>query len=497
MPVFCYAIPIAALLFFGCSPCELRQRPRSIPEEVITQALEENTESVEFTSCTPECWWELFQDEQLTSFISLALEQNPSLQQAYAKILLASANADRVRSTLSPSIFWAADVSRQKLSETGLIPFIQSPTPNLPSPAPPQLAATGGAAGIPVYFTQTETEFNFSYDFDLWRKKRNTWSAALSEVQARIADEAFARLELAIAIAQTYYQLQIDYQRLHIANKLVELNDNFVELTHDRLKGNLDQAGSLQTAKTNLSSAKQNALQKQASIDVAENMLRSYLAGSFNEAIFVRPIEKKPLPYVPVPCDLPMRLIAKRPDIVAQLWMIESAGKQIEVAIAGFYPDVNINALFGLQTIHINKLLQWPSVFYNVDPAISLPIFDGGRLSANLLASEINYDLAIAEYDSKIINAVREVLDGLAVLHSNRQQLAEYKIKLQEQEKLFQLIKLKAENNLASNLDTIISESELLNVQDQELIALGQAYQAVLLLIKAIGGGYETCYTQG
>jgi len=483
----------------GCTPYDYRAGPIDLPTPALEAAIADAAaeDAIEYTTCPSDEWWTLFDDVQLTSFVEMAFVRNPTLQKAYANILLASANADRVRSVLFPNILWAADVSRQKLSETGLIPFAQTSPPGIAGPAPAQLAAAGGTAGIPVYFTQSETEFNLSYDFDIWGKNRNTWAAALSEVQSNIADEAFARLQLGIAVAQVYYQLQTDYQLQAIADRLVQLHDSYLSLTNDRLENSLDSAQNVQSAKTNLSSARQSLLQIQGDIAVNENKLRTYLAGQFDEPIFRQPIEKKPLPHVPLPCDLPLHLIAHRPDIVAQLWLIESAGKQIEVAKAGFYPDVNINALFGFQTIHLHKWFEWPSVFFNVDPAVSLPFFDGGRLAANLRGSEINYDLAIFEYNEKILNAVHEVLDGLAVLRNTQQQLQEYQNKLDEQEELFKLALLRAEHNLNSDLDTNISEAQLLAVRNDEVVAMGRSIQAILLLIKAMGGGYEACYLEG
>lgn len=480
----------------GCT-CSYRECPSELPAAALISALGEAGGTVEFTDCVQEQWWSLFDDDQLSYFITLAHGRNPTLRQAYGKVLLAAAHAERVRSVLFPNILWAADVSRQKLSETGLIPFTQAPASGLSEPSPAQLVATGGAAGIPVYFTQTETEFNLSYDFDIWHKNRNTWRAALDEVQANIADEAFARLQLGVAVALTYYQLQVDYKRLEVAKRLVDLDDRLLALTHERVGSDLDTSLNVQNARSNLSTAKLSFLQLQGSVAVAENKLRTYLAGQFDEQILELEIIDRPLPKVPLPKDLPLHLIAHRPDIMAQLWLIESAGKQIEVAKAGFYPDVNINALFGYQTIHLHKLFEWPSVFFNVDPAISLPFFDGGRLAANLRGSEINYDLAIYEYNERVLNAVHEVLDGLVLVRNTDLQLQEQRQKLAQQEELYRLTVLRVENNLDSDLDALLSEAQMLAVRDQELIVLGSAFQAIIGLIKAVGGGYEACYTEG
>lgn len=244
-------------------------------------------------------------------------------------------------------------------------------------------------------------------------------------------------------------------------------------------------------------SAKQVLLEIQADIAVNEYQLKTYLAGQFDETINDIQIDEQPLPKIPLPGDLPLSLIARRPDITAQLWLIESAGKQIEVAKAGFYPDFNIIALFGFQTIHLHELFNWKSCYYNVDPAFSLPIFDAGRLSANLTASEINYDIAIYRYNALVLNAVRDVLDGLTLLRNADLQLKEAQSKVKQQEDLLQLTILKKQNHLSSELDFLVSQQAVLISQNVEITTLGRKIQAMLSLIKALGAGYKTCMEEG
>jgi NodT family efflux transporter outer membrane factor (OMF) lipoprotein len=473
------------ILFGAVSSCSWSKRalPLDLPSTALEIARQDTASEVLIDSedWVPSEWWNLFNDEQLTQFILTAFARNPTLQAAQASILLAIANADRVRATLFPYLFWGADVSMQKLSKTGVIPFGPISVPNTPS------------AKIPVYFRLYETQLNLTYDFDIWGKNRNTLRAAIGEVRANIADEAFARLQLGISVAQVYYQLQIDYKLQQIAQALVTNREEYLTLIQKRVQDNLDNALTLLTAETNLAVARQVLLQIQGEIAVCEYQLKTYLAGDFEDAIFTVNVVDQPLPQVPFPCELPLHLIAHRPDIIAQLWLIGSAGRQIEVAKAGFYPDFNISALFGFQTIHFRELFRWPSVYYNVDPAVSLPIFDGGRLLANLHGSEVNYDLAIFQYNNLVLNAVKEVLDGIAVLTNSEQQLQQYEEALDYQEQILQLTALRMTYSLDSNLDYLNNEANLLNARNQEVVAFGNTLQAILALIKALGGGYDVC----
>jgi len=122
---------------------------------------------------------------------------------------------------------------------------------------------------------------------------------------------------------------------------------------------------------------------------------------------------------------------------------------------------------------------------------VSLPIFDGGRLLANLHSSQVNYDLAIFQYNNLVLNAVKEVLDGIALLTNAELQLKQAEDALGSQEKIFQLSFLRMTYNVDSKLDYLNMQVNFLNARSQEVIAFGNTLQAILALIKALGGGYD------
>jgi NodT family efflux transporter outer membrane factor (OMF) lipoprotein len=490
-----FILQIAALVLLcfaaGCDT-GYRAQPMDLPTDALQDAVTAaaNDPQIAYTELLPDEWWTLFHDDQLTTFIETAFDRNPSLKEAKANILLAYYNADRVRATLYPNINWGADILREKFSQTGIIPF--NTTGQLTGQPPP--VAQGGLSGIPVYFTQYETEFILTYDFDLWGKNRSTLKAALGNVQANIADEIFTRLQLGIAVAQAYFKLQIYYKRLEIAQGKVSAAEKLADLSRQRVSGNLDSNLTENSAEVVLAQMMQALYEIQGNIAVTEYQLKTYLAGNFQEIIDSIPIVEQPLPKVPLPADIPFHLIAHRPDVISQLWVIESAGHQIDAAKAGFYPDFSLTALFGYQTIHPGDLFKWPSSFYSVDPAVVLPFFDGGRLRANLHGSQVNYDLAIYEYNRLVLNAVKEVLDGIAVLRSSEMQLGQYKKIAAKNEQNYQLTLLRTNNNLSSDLDLLNTQIKFLAAHDQEVIALGTTIQSILSLIKALGVGYEACY---
>ena len=381
-------------------------------------------------------------------------------------------------------------MSREKLSKTGVLPI--SGTGAISSSSPiPQAPIVPGI--IPVYFTQYETALNILYDFDLWNKNRNTLKAACGEVQSAIADAAFVQLSLSIALAEVYFRLQADYEQLRILREIHENREEYFELVQMRVQYNLDDNLIFYAALNNLIAAKQAVLVAEANIAVGENQLRAYLAGDFQEEICDMHIDEIPLPKVPLPELLPLNLISHRPDIISQLWLIQSACFKIQVAVAGFYPDLNLMAFGGFQTIHFPKWFEARSTYGDIKLATGLPIFTGGLLQANLRSSEVDYDLEILTYNQLIIDAVKQVLDGIVILKNNNKQLELFRFEAAQQYELFRLTKLRMEHNIGSNLDYLNSEHEFLMIKRQEVIALGNTLRSILELIKALGGGYDAC----
>lgn len=484
---------LPVLSFIGCT-CPCHVVPLDLPDCALENAVDtaQNESLVEYGSQIPREWWLLFNDAQLNECIEKTLVRNPSLQAAQAQILASCYNAAKVRSELYPYVFLGADVSRQKLSKTGVIPFNSGPTgsntPVIDVPTVP-----GSKSMIPEYFTLYETELNLRYSFDFWGKHKNAFCAALGMVQAKIAEEAFTRLALSIAVASVYYELQVNYKRRDTMIAFVKNRISYTELVQKRVKANLDNELSLQLAEANLADAKDILLQIEGDIAVNQYQLMAFMAGNFDEEFAQVNLTVQPLPKVPVPENLPLHLIAQRPDINSQLWLIQSAGKQIQVAKAEFYPDFNLAAFFGYQTIHFAKLFQPASTFFNIDPAMTLPIFEGGKLIANLRGSEINYDLAILEYNDLIINAAKEVLNAIAILRNSVQREKEIELKLELQSELSRLTSLRVSHSLNSSLDELVSIGNTILAEHQEAIALGRSIQATLELIKSLGGGYGSC----
>ena len=335
-----------------------------------------------------------------------------------------------------------------------------------------------------------------SYNFDFWDKNKNLFRAALGQVQANIAEEAFAKLTLGISLAKVYFDLQMDYRKYEVAQAVVNNRKYYYELIQGRIKANLDNNIALSIASSGLADANVAQQKAQSNLQIHEYQLKAYLAGNFQEEIKDLKILENPISKIPLPADLPLHLISRRPDIISLLWLIESAGRQIEVAKAGFYPDFNLSGFLDIKPYTFANSSNGLAAFLISDPAVTLPIFDGGRLTANLRASEVNYDIAILNYNDKVINAASEVMQSISVVKSLHRQLQDQKQKAQAQKDQYSLTKMRMEHKLNSQLDVLTSEMNYLVSYSEEIDTLDSLIQAVLTLIQSLGGGYEACYEE-
>lgn len=480
------------LLFLSaCYPSHKFVQPDLVPAAAIAEAISDEVENslIEKNTPLPETWWMLYNDKQLSSLIDKALARNPTLQIAQERILVVLHEAEKRYSVLKPNFSLSGDIQRNKLSKTGVFPDTVPATPPIAS----GLQSVPVGPLIPFYFTLYEAAINFKYNLDLWCKNKNAFLSALDEMQARLADEAFTRLTLSIAVAQAYFQLQIDYQHHEILQQLVTNRTEYESFIGKRLEHNLDTDLLRNSAHINLTTSMQELIQLEGMIAIHEHQLKALLADRFDETIEPQDVLHKELPKIPLPEALPLHLIAMRPDIMSQLWLLEAACRQIEIAKAGFYPDVNLMGFLGYQTIHPERFFEWKSGFGVAESAFTLPLFDGGYLRANLAGKQVDYDLAILKYNQLILDAVKEVLDGLTLLKINYEQLAFYKKETLDQQSNLTLTSLRLEHHIATGLDRLNSEQLYLVARDQEITALGNTLQASLQLIKALGGGYDAC----
>ncbi|WP_343578036.1 efflux transporter outer membrane subunit [Pseudomonas sp.] len=413
-------------------------------------------------------WWTSLGDPQLDHLIDEALRGTPDLDIASARARQAIAAAQAQDADRLPSVKGTASYAG-----------IRAPESVLPAPM-------GGRYSAVKYLS-----LSFSYDLDLWGGKRAAWEAALGQANAAEVDRQAASITLSTNVARAYSNLAHAFVVRDLARDELERSQHLYQLSQKRMDAGLDSKVQLQQTQTQVASAKQQlaaAEQEIASDRIALAVLLGQ--GPDRGQSLQRPQILKP-GALALPSNLPAELLGRRPDIVAARWRVEASAKDIQSAKTEFYPNLNLGAMVGLAAMHTEDVLKAPSRFFQIAPAISLPIFDGGRLRANLAGKDADYDLAVAQYNKTLVNALGEVTDDLGRLRSLEQQIDDQREARDIAKSNFDLAMRRYGEGVGNYLDALSVQQQLL-VAERKLANLdAERIDLSVQLVQALGGGYQ------
>ena len=461
------AILMAALLTSACATMP-RATPARLAKTPDSYAAAQ-TLSAPDTAWPADTWWKAYGDAQLDGLIDEALNGSPTLAQAQARLRRAQALASQAKAAQLPSVSASAGAERAKQSYNNGIP--------------PDFVPQG-------YNDYGRLSLDFSWELDFWGKNRAAVAAATSEARAAEADAAQARLMLATSVAAAYADLGRLYAERDVAERAVALRLETEKLVSDRVTNGLDTRGELRQAQAGPPTARAELAALDEQIAQTRNGLAALLgAGPDRGLTIARPNIANLKPFG-LPANLAANLIGRRPDIVAAKWRAEASDKRIGQAKASFYPNVNLAAAIGVQSLHLDKLFDSGSDVGSVGPAVSLPIFEGGRLKANLRAAEADRDGAVAAYDSAVTQALRDVADVAASERALATRLSESRAALAANEDGYRIAKLRYEGGLSTYQNVLIAEAAVLNQRRVVADLDSRALSLDVALVRALGGGF-------
>jgi NodT family efflux transporter outer membrane factor (OMF) lipoprotein len=428
-------------------------------------------------------WWEMFEDPQLNAIVELALAQSPTIHKALALVQEAEQVAKQQRASLLPKLDLEYEQQWQYFSKNG---FVRSFYPTMPS-APP----------IPPTDNQLDLSLYFNYEIDFFGRNRNLFKAALGKARAQSAEAKQATLILTTLIVQTYIELQTKLAKREVLKERLEERNALFELTTSRAEQGLDPVIPILVKEQNIYEVQQNILQLDKEILLDRHAL-SVLAGVGPDTdIAPKPMSAIFKGPVTLPSDLSSDLLARRPDLTAQIWRIEAAAKEIGAAKADFYPRVNLMAFAQLESLNFNQLFNISSKQGGLVPAVHLPIFTGGKLKANLKEKLAAFNEATYRYNELLLNAAKEVVDQIAILSTTFDSLNFQIHSLETAQDQFTLEFSRYKNGVNDYLAVLEREDNLLS-QRYLLLSYERDYLlAVLTMIKALGGGYHASYGGG
>src|SRR5207249_7747724 len=194
---------------------------------------------------------------------------------------------------------------------------------------------------------------------------------------------------------------------------------------------------------------------------------------------------------IALPSSVPAELLGRRPDLIAQRWRVESAQKDISSAKAEFYPNVNLLAFVGLQGLGGAGFLTAASRMMGAGPAVTLPIFDAGRLRGNLAAKNADYDVAVEQYNQTLADAMRDVVDQVAAWRSVDEQEAQQKLALATAQEAYDLALLRYREGIGNYLQVLSAEAPLLAQQSLDTDLRSRQLALEIELVRALGGGFD------
>jgi NodT family efflux transporter outer membrane factor (OMF) lipoprotein len=413
-------------------------------------------------------WWKRFGDLQLDALVEEGVSRSPNIRLAAARLDAARAQAQIAGVPLGVQVAGDASINRQRFSENYIFPK-------------PIAGST---------FTTTQLDLSASYEVDFWGKNRAAYEAALGRARAAQAETFASQLVLSSAIASTYVQLARGYDQLDLARRTLEERQRIHSLTGDRVRAGLDSRLELKQVETSIPAARARVAQFEGEIALARNQLAALLGQGPDRGLT---IERPALHMAPV--ALPPRvgadLLGRRPDIVAARVRAEAAGRDIDAAKRAFYPDINLTALIGVQSVTPSKLLQAGSAIPAVGAAIRLPILDAGRLRGNLAARDAEYDVAVEQYNQALADALREVVDQLASLRSVQTQRGESEAALASAEEAYDLSVTRYRAGIGSLLQVISAETQVLDQRALRADLNSRELALAINLVRALGGGFD------
>ena len=470
---------------------ELPDRFEAVPGDTTLPAAATDTARHDATR-----WWTTFDDPALTALVDTALAANLDLEVAQARLDELAAQFRIARAPLFPSINANGQANYQNQpANTGIGGAIGGgggEEGNGDGNGPPPDGEQQQQFPDRFEFTTYQATLGFSYELDFWGRVRSQRKAALNQYFAKAADLQTARLSVISQTISTYAQIAALQRQVRLGQRTIDLLDQRLEITEDRYARGLIPSFQLYSVRQSLQSARADQPDLENQLYEAQSRLATLLGRFAGEQRALLPDSLTiPLDPSPLPAGLPSDLLMQRPDVRAAARRLEAARQQIGVARAEMLPSLSLTGQGGTQSSALSSLINIDQRFANFAAQLTAPLFQGGRLRANLNAAEARYEQQAARYEQTVLTAFREVKASLVAYDKQRRRYREVQRQVETAADAFQTQRDRYERGIGDVLSLLDAERTLVQARTRLAGVRLAVVNARLALHRALGGPWN------
>ena len=413
-------------------------------------------------------WWTVFGDVRLDTLIVAIEPSNQNIRAAEAQYRQALALITQARAGLFPTL-------------TGNVQATRSQSP----------ATTNTRTGVTSNtgrITNQDGGISASWEIDLWGRIARTLEANEASAQASAADLAAARLSARAALAQAYFQLRVAERRAQLLTDTVEANRRALLIAENRYAVGVVPRADVIQAQTQLASVEAQLIGTRIPREQLQHAI-ALLIGRPPAALALAPAPLPPLP-AQVPLALPSTLLERRPDIAAAERRVAAANAQVGVATAAWFPSLTVSGAAGFRSTDLTNWISAPARYWSLGPSLALTLFDAGRRSAVIKQNAAIHDQRVAQYRQTVLTALVEVEDNLVALQVLADEATAQARTVELARQTLQITLNQYKAGLVGFNNVVIAQTQLLSAEQGALSVLGRQFDASVVLVRALGGGW-------
>jgi NodT family efflux transporter outer membrane factor (OMF) lipoprotein len=475
----CAATASLLILMCGCMVGPKHTRPSAPVPAAYKEAPPDSWKQARPNAAVPRGkWWEIYNDPQLNALEEQVNISNQNVLLAEAQYREARDQVRIARSALFPLVSTAPTLTYSRESST----------------VATQLAGTNGQTTTVSVAVLPQTEYSLpvdvSYQADIWGNIRRSVVAAKQTAVSSDADLENARLSFQAQLAEFYFELHGLDGDAALLQKTVISYQLYLQLTKDRFEAGVASGGDVALAQTQLDTTRAQLIDLGVSRTQFEHAI-AILIGKPPAQLTIPPsVLTTPPP--PVPVGIPSALLERRPDIASSERLVAAANEQIGIAQSAFFPSLILTATGGVETTNIAQWFTWPSRFWSLGPQLAETIFDAGKRKAQVDLQNSAYNATVATYRQTVLTAFQQIEDQMAALRILEQEAQAQDIAVLAADKSLAITTAQYKAGTADYLAVITTQSIALADQRTAVDILTRRLTASVLLIEALGGGWDT-----